>query len=505
MSALPRKRLGDCVGGDLGVSLSAAQDVWISGVSTDSRTLRAGELFIAISGAAYDGHDFIEAAIAKGAAAILSERIPERVSERDMATPAVATVQAADTRRIAGRIAARFYDHPSRVLGCIGVTGTNGKTSVSHFAATLLSASGRPSGYGGTLGWGFAGKTCPSDLTTEDSATLQRRLAGFVSAGAQWAALEVSSHALDQDRVADIAFDIAVFTNLTRDHLDYHATMEHYAAAKRRLFEWPTLQAGVVNWDDPQGRILYREKKSGVNLLRFGSTPDADLSWSDLAFDDAGIAGALATPWGERRFRLPLLGEFNVANFAAAAGAACLAGAAIDDVVGATALLAPPTGRMQLFRGDDTPWVVVDFAHTPDALAKALAALRRHSTGRIFCVFGCGGDRDRGKRALMARAVEVGADHAWVTSDNPRSEAAADIAAEIAAGFRAAAFDVELNRATAIERAIASATAGDIVLVAGKGHESYQEIDGKRLPFRDSDVVRRVLGEWEVTQSESRT
>jgi UDP-N-acetylmuramoyl-L-alanyl-D-glutamate--2,6-diaminopimelate ligase len=483
-----RKRLSECVGDDLGAArIDDAHDVWITGVSTDSRRVRAGDLFIAARGAAYDGNDFIEAAVAKGAAAVLTERASLQSS--------VPVVTATDTRSIVGRVAARFYDHPSRTIGCIGVTGTNGKTSVSHFTAALLTASGRPSGYGGTLGWGFAGENCASDLTTEDAATLQCRLAGLVSAGAEWVAMETSSHALDQDRVADIAFDIAVFTNLTRDHLDYHGTMERYAAAKRRLFEWPTLQGGVVNWDDPQGRIIYRERSSTVNLLRFGSTADADLSWSDLSFDDRGIGGTLSTPWGARPFRLPLYGEFNVANFAAAAGAACLAGAAMDDVAWAAANLTAPPGRMQMFRASGTPLVVVDFAHTPDALSKALAALRRHSAGRIVCVFGCGGDRDRGKRPLMARAVEAGADYAWVTSDNPRSESPADIAAQIVAGFQGRLpFEVEPDRAAAIERAVASAAPSDIVLVAGKGHEPYQEVAGRRIAYRDSDVVCRILG-----------
>ncbi len=487
-SALRRKRLSDCVGEDIGVVRpDAARDVWITGVSTDSRRVRAGDLFVATRGVAYDGHDFVEAAIAKGAVAVLAER--------DSTSTEVPILTVVDTRRIAGRIAARFYDHPSRSIGCIAVTGTNGKTSVSHFAAELLTDAGQPSGYGGTLGWGFAGKTCETDLTTEDAVTLQRRLADLVSAGAEWVAMEISSHALDQDRVADIAFDIAVFTNLTRDHLDYHGTMERYAAAKRRLFEWPTLQGGVVNWDDPQGRMIYRDRSAAMNLLRFGSTPDADISWSDLAFDDAGISGTLSTPWGARSFRLPLFGEFNVANFAGAAAAACLAGAAIDDVIAAAPNLTAPSGRMQMFRTDGKPLVVVDFAHTPDALAKALAALRQHSTGRIVCVFGCGGDRDRGKRPLMARAVEVGADQAFVTSDNPRSEAPAGIAADIVAGFQGrVVFEVDLDRTSAIDRAIASATPGDIVLVAGKGHEAYQEIGGQRIPYRDVEVVARVLG-----------
>ena len=482
-----RRRLSKCVGDDLGIGkLADAQDVWITGVSTDSRKVRAGDLFIAIRGAAHDGHDFVEAAVSGGAAAVLVER--------DVRPSSVPVVKAADTRQIAGRVAARFYDHPSRALGCIGVTGTNGKTSVCHFAAALLSASANPAGYGGTLGWGFAGKNCATDLTTEDAVTVQRRLADLVSAGAQWVAMEASSHALDQGRVADVDFDIAVFTNLTRDHLDYHGSMDSYAAAKRRLFEWPTLLSGVVNWDDPQGRIIFRERRAALNLLRFGSTSDADVTWSDLVFDEVGISGSLATPWGVRAFRLPLIGEFNVANFAAAAAAACLAGARIDDVAAGASHLSAPAGRMQFVRTPMRALVVIDFAHTPDALVKALTALRRHAHGRIICVFGCGGDRDPGKRPLMARAVESTADCAWVTSDNPRSEPPADIAAQIVAGFQGRIeVEVELDRARAIERALAQASPSDVVLIAGKGHEAYQEIAGRRVPYRDVDVVRRVL------------
>jgi UDP-N-acetylmuramoyl-L-alanyl-D-glutamate--2,6-diaminopimelate ligase len=488
-----RKSLSECLREDVAeVSIAAGRDVSITGIATDSRRVRPGDLFIATRGAAHDGHDFVDAAVTKGAVAVLVER--------DVKAP-VLVVKARDTRRAAGRIAARFFDHPSRTLGCIGVTGTNGKTSVTQFAATLLSAAGKPAGFGGTLGWSFGGKHCPADLTTEDAVTVQRRLADLVSAGAEWVAMETSSHALDQDRVADVVYDVAVFTNLTRDHLDYHGTMERYAAAKRRLFDWPTLQGGVVNWDDPQGRIIYRDRSAAMNLLRFGSTPDADLSWSDLTFSDTGVAGTLTTPWGRREFHLPLFGEFNVANFAAATAAACLAGASIDDVIGASAQLTAPPGRMQFVRSPRHPLVVIDFAHTPDALTKVLSSVKRHIAGRIVCVFGCGGDRDRGKRPLMAGAAEAGADRVFVTSDNPRSEDPAAIAAEITSGFHGrVAVEVELDRGVAIRNAITSAAQGDVVVVAGKGHEPYQEIAGVRHPFSDLQVVQQIF----ATQSGTR-
>jgi UDP-N-acetylmuramoyl-L-alanyl-D-glutamate--2,6-diaminopimelate ligase len=486
-----RKHLSDCVGHDLGAPpIDPAHDVWITGVATDSRKVAVGDLFIAERGAAHDGHDFIDAAIERGAAAILVDR--------DVARSSAIVVKVDDTKRSAGRVAARFYGQPSRELGCIGVTGTNGKTSVAHFTAALLTATGRPAGYGGTLGWGFAGRMVPTELTTEDAVAVQRRLADLLAEGAEWVAMEASSHALDQGRVDDVAYDVAVFTNLTRDHLDYHQSMERYAAAKRRLFAWPTLQSGVVNWDDPQGRIIYRERRSHLEVLRFGATTEADLHWSNLSFDSDGVAGVLTTPWGRRPFRLALFGEFNVANFAAAAAAACLAGAAFDDVLDAAPGLAAPLGRMQFIRLPGRPVVVIDFAHTPDALTKVLEGLRRHTAGRVICVFGCGGDRDRGKRPLMARSVEASSDQAWVTNDNPRGETPSAIAAEIVAGFEGRIeFEVELDRARAIERAIGAARAIDVVLIAGKGHETYQEVAGRRTSFNDVEVARDVLARSE--------
>jgi UDP-N-acetylmuramoyl-L-alanyl-D-glutamate--2,6-diaminopimelate ligase len=481
-----RKRLSECVGDEQDVrGMGGAQDIWVSGIATDSRKVAKGDLFVAIRGAAHDGHKFVADAIAHGAVAVLAEQ---------PVVASVATIYVPDTHRAAGRVAARFYDHPSRSLGCIGVTGTNGKTSVAHFTAAILSGTGQPAAYGGTLGWGYAGQHCAADLTTEDGATVQKRLGNLVARGASWVAMEVSSHALDQERVADVNYEIAVFTNLTRDHLDYHGTMERYALAKRRLFAWPNLRGGVVNWDDDQGRAIYAERHSALRLLRFGADPGADLCWSGLKFDDAGISGVLTTPWGRRTFRLPLFGEFSVANFVAATSAACLAGAPLDGALEVGMHLTAPAGRMQFVRQPGKAPVVIDFAHTPDALIKVLTGLRRHCGGRLICVFGCGGDRDRGKRPLMAQAVEANADQVWITSDNPRSEAPELIAAEIRAGLRGLVpAEIELDRAVAIQRAIASAGPGDIVLVAGKGHEAYQEVAGRRIPFRDVDVVQRAL------------
>jgi UDP-N-acetylmuramoyl-L-alanyl-D-glutamate--2,6-diaminopimelate ligase len=465
-------------------------DPRITGITMDSRSVQPGDLFVAVRGAQFDGHCFVDAAVAAGAAAV--------VAEADVGPIAVPVVRTADARSAAGRIAARFFGDPSSGMHCLGVTGTNGKTSVAFFVAALLNRLGFSAGYGGTLGWGLGDHLCPGALTTEDPITVQRRLAQLRDRGATWAALEVSSHALDQGRVDDVAFDFAVFTNLTRDHLDYHGTMDDYAAAKSKLFEYARLRGAVINVDDPFGASLADGVKGRYPILRYGHRRSADLRWTGLRYKKTGIKGTIHLAGGSPgafAFDLPLFGDFAVANFAAAAGVLQLAGvASLDRVIAAAEELPAPPGRMQFVRRSHQPTVAIDYAHTPDALAKALAAARRHTRGRVICVFGCGGDRDRGKRALMAEAVEAGADEAWITNDNPRSEDPQRIAADVGAGFRGGIpTHVQTDRATAIAEAIGSARASDIVLVAGKGHETYQEIDGVRRPFSDVDAVEAAL------------
>jgi len=374
------------------------------------------------------------------------------------------------------------------------VTGTNGKTSVSVHTAELLSKQGWRAAFGGTLGWGFEGRLCGGRLTTEDAVTLQRRLADLVRSGATAVAMEVSSHALAQHRADGVALEVGVFTNLTRDHLDYHGSMERYADAKRRLFDFPSMKAAVINVDDTLGERLARELKGRLHVVTYGVAAHADIRWRDLVFDMEGVRGVLTTPWSNGPFALPLYGEFAVANVAAALGAAGVLGAGVPQAIEAARALSPAPGRMQRVRRPGKPLVVIDYAHTPDALAKALDAGRRHVGGRVICVFGCGGDRDRGKRPLMAQAVENGADLAWVTNDNPRSEVPLNIANDVLAGFTGKLpVNVELDRQRAIELAIAAATPRDLVLVAGKGHEAYQEIGGQRLPHSDLQSVEAVL------------
>jgi UDP-N-acetylmuramoyl-L-alanyl-D-glutamate--2,6-diaminopimelate ligase len=458
----------------------------VTGVALDSRRVCGGDVFVACRGSTNDGHAFIAQAIANGAVAV--------VAERQVADCSVPLIVVPDSRHTAAIMAARLYHDPSRAVRCVGVTGTNGKTSVAYYLADILNRSGIPTGYGGTLGWAFGRFHCRGGLTTEDAVSLQAKLAEFARLGARRAALEVSSHALDQQRTEAVAFDIAVFTNLTRDHLDYHPSMDAYGAAKARLFRCPSLTHAVVNLDDEFGRRLAADIQRGVELIGYGFGVDAAVRISNVAFRASGIEAQFATPWGTRKLQLPLYGEFSLANVAAAIGAAGAAGADFHAIAAAAERLQPAPGRMQFLRRPGRPVAVVDYAHTPDALAKALSALRRHCAGRIHCVFGCGGDRDPGKRPLMAEAVEAAADSAIVTSDNPRSEDPARIAAAVCGGFSGRIpYVVELDRERAINAALAAAKPGDVVLIAGKGHEDYQEIAGRRLPFDDFDVLQRAM------------
>jgi UDP-N-acetylmuramoyl-L-alanyl-D-glutamate--2,6-diaminopimelate ligase len=481
------KQLSAC----LQTALPQGDDPAITGLALDSREVQPGFLFVALKGDSADGHDYIEHALQRGARAVLTER-PWRANGARAERPVV--VRLPNARARVGHIAAHFYEHPSRDLGCIGVTGTNGKSSVAWYLAGLLSACGKPAAYGGTLGWVFRDHRRDTLLTTEDAITVQHRLSELRAAGAEWVAMEVSSHALAQQRVDAVEFDIAVLTNLSRDHLDYHGTMERYAAAKRRLFEFSSLSGVVVNVDDVLGVEIAAQRRRAVPLLGFGAGARADVRWEALRFHTAGVAGTVHSPWGVHEFELPLYGDFSVANVVAASCAVALAGGSFAQSLEAARSIAPAPGRMQFVRRPGRAAVVIDYAHTPDALVKAAAALQRHAPGRLICVFGCGGDRDRGKRPLMGAAAEQQADVVWVTSDNPRSEPPEEIAAQIQIGFKGRVpVRVELDRERAIAGAIAEAGSGDIVLVAGKGHEDYQEIGGRRLPFSDVERVSAIL------------
>jgi len=455
-------------------------------LSEDSRRIEPGDLFLAVQGQSGDGHEFAAAAAQRGAVAVLAERQIPGLS--------VPVVVVPDLRSRRGSLAARFYGNPSEDLYCVGVTGTNGKTSIAHYLADLACRTGRPAGYMGTIGWGRPGALQPARLTTEDPVTVQRNLAALRDQGLQWAVLEVSSHALAQGRVDAVRFDAAVFSNLSRDHLDYHDSAENYGKAKARLFHWPGLKSAVINVDDDFGRALCADLSPSVTLLRYG-LGGPDVGWTELQFSAAGVSGTWRTRWGDHPMSMPLHAEFSVANVAAVLGVLCHAGVSLATFANAAKTLGAVPGRMEYYRAPGKPHVVVDFAHTPDALDKVLSALRAESMGRLICVFGCGGDRDPGKRPLMAQAAERHADVLWLTSDNPRSEAPDRIITDMVAGLSGCARVHQCaDRAEAITRAIRDAVAGDTVVVAGKGHEDYQEISGKRVPFSDRSLVAELLG-----------
>ncbi len=472
-----------------GIATVADGDIVVRGLALDSRRVRAGDAFIALQGATRHGIEFAPQALAQGAAVVLAER-----TERIAADPGHA-IWIDDLRAQVGEIAARFFDRPSAALRVIGVTGTNGKTSIVQLLAAALEHLGARAATIGTLGAGLAGALAPGERTTPDAIAVHGLLAEFRDAGATHVAMEVSSHALDQGRVNAVDFAVAVFTNLTRDHLDYHGTMAAYGAAKAKLFAWPGLAAAVINADDAFGRELARTLPRGVQRLRYAiADGDAELRASEVRTGDAGLAFRLHTPWGEGAVASALLGQFNVYNLLAVAGALGALGYTFAQIRDALARLRPVAGRMQRLGGADAPLVVIDYAHTPDALEQALTSLRAHCRGRLTCVFGCGGERDRGKRPLMGAIAERLADRVIVTDDNPRGEDGDAIVAEILAGLaRRERALVERDRAAAIAAAVGAARAGDVVLIAGKGHEPYQEIAGIRHPFDDAAIARRAL------------
>jgi UDP-N-acetylmuramoyl-L-alanyl-D-glutamate--2,6-diaminopimelate ligase len=398
-------------------------------------------------------------------------------------------------REQVGEIAARFFGRPSAALHVIGVTGTNGKTSIVQLLANALALLGQRAATIGTLGAGLVGALRAGERTTPDVISVQALLAEFRDAGASHVAMEVSSHALEQGRVNAVDFNVAVFTNLTRDHLDYHGTMAAYGAAKAKLFACPGLRSAVINVDDAFGRELAARLPDDVRGLRYAIDAQAEVRASGVTTSGAGLAFMLHTPWGEGAIESSLLGRFNVYNLMAVAGGLGALGYTFAQIQNALTQLRPVAGRMNRLGGSArAPLVVIDYAHTPDALEQALTSLRAHCAGRLVCVFGCGGERDKGKRPQMGAIAERLADRLIVTDDNPRGEDGSAIVKQIVAGLaRPERATVERDRAAAIAFALRAAQPGDVVLIAGKGHESYQEIAGRKLPFDDLDIARRAL------------
>jgi UDP-N-acetylmuramoyl-L-alanyl-D-glutamate--2,6-diaminopimelate ligase len=472
--------------------------VTASSLCADSRAVRQGDVFVACPGARADGRRFIADAVARGAAAVLWER-------QGAAAPAIAVPNLAvdDLRALSGWLAHLVYGRPTERLWMVGVTGTNGKTSVSRWIAQAFARLGRRCALVGTLGCGFPEALEESPNTTPDALTLHRLFAQYLAQGAQAAAMEVSSIGLDQGRVNGVHFDVAVFTNLTRDHLEYHGGMEAYGAAKERLFAAPGLKAAVLNLDDALGRKIARDLAGrGVRVTGYtlqGAAADGIdvlLAAGDIAATPRGLRFTAVTPQGRAEIHAALVGEFNVANLLAVLGTLLASDIPLARAAAVLRGLTSAPGRMQALGGEGAPLAVVDYAHTPDALEQALSALRGAAAargGRLVCVFGCGGNRDPGKRPLMGEVAARGADAVILTSDNPRDEAPGAILADIARGAPGAR-TIE-DRAEAIRTALAEADARDVVLIAGKGHETYQEIAGRRLPFSDADCAAAALAQ----------
>ena len=470
------------------------------GLAVDSRAVARGDVFLAYPGARSDGRQFVADALARGAAAVLWER-DGFAWPRELAAPNLAV---ADLKRLSGPLASEVYGRPSEALWVVGVTGTNGKTSCTQWLAQALAGAGRKCGVIGTLGVGVPGTFEESANTTPDAIVLQQALKRFRDAGAACVALEASSIGLDQGRLDGTRIACALFTNLSRDHLEYHPDMEAYAHAKMRLFRAPGLAHAVLNLDDALGvRIAHTlafgaVRRVGYSLSRGAAAASGLEHWleaRDLTVSEDGLAFRLESSWGAAVIRSPLIGRFNAANLLGVIGVLLVAGVGLDAIPGLCARLEPPPGRMQRLGGGGAPLVVIDYAHSPDALDKCLVGLRdvaRAQGGRLLCVFGCGGDRDRGKRPLMGEIASRHADFVVVTSDNPRSEEPAAIVADILPGVRVP-HAVHLDRRAAIRAAISVAHRGDVVLIAGKGHEPYQEIAGRRLPFSDLDEARAAL------------
>lgn len=475
------------------VSVFARQIREIQGVtalSEESSQVLPGDVFVACAHDPVKRAQHIKQAVENGAVGVVTDGQSAGVQAHGL--PLVKVPNLASRR---GALAARFYGDPSHEMQCVGITGTNGKTSIAYHVANLSSLLGVQCGYSGTLGNGVLGHLSSTTMTTPAPVTVQRLLAEFQRQGLERAALEISSHALDQDRAIHVQLDVGVFSNLSRDHLDYHQTMEKYADAKSKLFtDWP-LKLAVINADDEVGRSLITCCRAD-EVISFGSS--GDIAWRATGVR-RGMHVFFDTPWGRLEATLPVVADFALSNVAAAIGVLLGLGHRFEDLSQVLPRLQAIPGRMQVIHGDfGAPKVIVDFAHTPDALGKVLAALASQCRGRLVCVVGCGGDRDRGKRSEMGAVAAVGADRVWLTSDNPRSEdphlIIGDMQNTLSAQQREKVTAI-MDRGEAISRAIADSGSSDIVLIAGKGHENTQEINGIKHAFSDIEFVEKLFKE----------
>ena len=477
--------------------LPAACDPLLTGLSDDSKRVQSGQLFVAVRGTRHDGHAFIEEAILRGAAAVCVDR--QHLPVNGQPTGHVTWVGVPDTRAALGRIAERFSGGAVRRLTLGAVTGTNGKTTTTCYMERMLEAAGHQVGRLGTIAHRVGRRVVPATNTTPGTLELHAYFAQMVEYGMDWCVMEASSHALDQGRTAGIDFAVRVFTNLASDHLDYHRTREQYYLAKRRLFEQlPPRTVVAVNLDDPAGRRLcsfVRGAQPRARLVTYALTTPADVHGHILAATLEGSRVRLTTPSGVFEVTTPLLGRHNVYNLLAAASGLWMHGLAPTAIQQGAERLHVVPGRVERVEGPEGVQVLIDYAHTEEALVQVLRALRPLTPGRLIVVFGCGGDRDRTKRPAMGRAAAELADVVVVTTDNPRSEDPAAIARDITGGCPPGFHGllVELDRFTAIQRALARARAGDVVVIAGKGHEVYQVLKDTTIPFDDRESVRTAL------------
>lgn len=490
------------------MELAKAAPVVVSGLTLDTRQLNPGDVFIALSGSRVDGRNYIAAAIERGAVAVLVE------ADKDWQgidwLGQVPVVAVASLAQQVSTIAGRFYGDPSAHFRLVGVTGTNGKTTCSLLLGQLCALLQERAGVVGTIGFGVLDTTAlapfnqqlnaltTTGLTTPDAVSLQRILAQLRDHSVAAVAIEVSSHSLQQSRVAGLHFDTAIFTNLTQDHLDYHGDLASYGKAKQQLLEMSGLRYAIVNADDTWAKSLLDKTPSHVRAYSYSlQDAEGDVFAKDITFSSAGASLTLVTPWGTGELRTHLMGAFNLGNLLAVITAACIGGAALADVLLAVPQLQPAPGRMQavvLEQSQQDINVIVDYAHTPDALENTLNAIREHNPGRIWTIFGCGGDRDKTKRPLMGRIAERLSDYVIVTNDNPRTEDPSAIAADILRGMHNThGCLVIAERAQAIDLAVQQAKSGDIVLIAGKGHEDYQIFATQTLPFSDVKQARLAL------------
>jgi UDP-N-acetylmuramoyl-L-alanyl-D-glutamate--2,6-diaminopimelate ligase len=479
-------------------------DMAISDITLDSRAVTPGALFLACRGQAHHGLQFAPQAVARGARAVLYEGTADGADPRPELGSKIFVAAVPGLRHHVGTIADRFFGAPSQSLTVAGITGTNGKTTCAWLLAQALQACNRPAAYMGTLGFGVPPAVTATQHTTPDAVSVHRQLATLRGLGAECVSMEVSSHAIDQERVAAVRFETAAFTNLTHDHLDYHGTMDAYGAAKAQLLSWPSLAHRIINIDDPFGTQLAQQRSTGRlvvttrqrNARLAAITSPQFVLATHVVAATSGLHITIESSWGGSEFGVPLIGDFNVDNVLTVLAVLLAWEVPLERAAAALARCTPPSGRMETFGGTGgAPLAIVDYAHTPDALGKALRAARQHCKGKLRVVFGCGGDRDASKRPVMARVASELADEVIVTDDNPRTEDPARIVADIVTGLHGGPKPlIEHDRALAIRIALRRSAADDVVLVAGKGHEDYQIYGDVRRPFRDQAIVSGVLG-----------